>query len=184
MNALQQDCNEKLKRKLEAVRKALEDEYRVQFRLVTTGTLTEAAQTDLGPFSERSENFDDFSASLQLVDAELLETRLSEAEAQELPSLDHVISVDANRTLVTELSGARTVMAILPLRECLRLPGITDGRLFRKNVRQSLGANNKVNKALRDTITASVSESFSFTIMGLPPFATPLSMIQRPGDFP
>ena len=31
--SLQQDCNERLKRKLEAVRKALEDEYRVDFEM-------------------------------------------------------------------------------------------------------------------------------------------------------
>ena len=47
LSGLQQDCNEKLKRKLEAVRKALEDQYRVEFELLTTGTLTEGAQADL-----------------------------------------------------------------------------------------------------------------------------------------
>jgi len=40
LGKLQQDCNERLKKKLEAVRKALDDDYRVEFELLTTGTLT------------------------------------------------------------------------------------------------------------------------------------------------
>src|SRR3954453_1821659 len=58
-------------------------------------------------------------------------------------------------------------MTILPLRECLRLPGITDGRLFRKNVRQSLGTNNKVNKALRETINSERVREFFFYHNGI-----------------
>ena len=45
--ALQKDCNDRLKQKLEAVRRALDDEYRVDFELLTTGVLTNAAQSDL-----------------------------------------------------------------------------------------------------------------------------------------
>jgi len=165
--SLQQDCNEKLKRKLEAVRNALDDEYRIDFELLTTGVLTEATNADMKAFSERLEDFDDFSAALQVVDTEVLQTRLAEAEALELPSLDHVISVDNQKTLVTALGSAKTIMTILPLKECLRLPGITDGRLFRKNVRQSLGANNKVNKALRATINGERVREFFFYHNGI-----------------
>jgi len=162
LQSLQQDCNEKLKLKLEAVRKALDDEYRVEFELLTTGALTEAAKADLRAFADRLEDFDEFSASLQVVDTEVLETRLAEAEAQELPSLEHTVVVDPQRTLVTQLGGAKTIMTILPLKECLRMPGITDGRLFRKNVRQSLGANNRVNKALRVTINGERVRDFFY----------------------
>jgi hypothetical protein len=87
---------------------------------------------------------------------------LAEAEAQELPLLEHSVAVDPGRTLVTELGSAKTIMTILPLKECLRMPGITDGRLFRKNVRQSLGANNKVNKALRATINSERVREFFY----------------------
>jgi hypothetical protein len=51
---------------------------------------------------------------------------------------------------------------MLPLHECLRLPGITDGRLFRKNVRQSLGSNNKVNRAMRATILSDRVKDFFY----------------------
>lgn len=162
LDSLQHDCNEKLKLKLEAVRRALDDEYRVEFELLTTGTLTDAARSDLKVFSEKLEDFDEFAASLQLVDAEVLETRLAEAEAQELPSLEHTVAVDPGKTLVTKLGSTQTIITVLPLKECLRLPGVTDGRLFRKNVRQSLGANNRVNKAMRATINGERVRDFFY----------------------
>jgi len=165
--SLQQDCNEKLKQKLEAVRRAIEDEYSIDFELLTTGTLTEAAQADLKAFGERLEESEDFAANVYLVDTEVLQTRLSEAEAQELPLLEHTISLDPSRTLITTLGGAQTVLAVLPLKECLKLPGIVDGRLFRKNVRQSLGATNKVNRALRATINGERVRDFFFYHNGI-----------------
>ncbi len=63
------------------------------------------------------------SASFQLVDTEVLETRLAEAEAQELPVLNHTFKVDPKRTLITEIGGAKTVLTVLPLAECLQLAG-------------------------------------------------------------
>ena len=151
--ALQKDCNARLKAKLEAVRVALEDEYQVDFELLSTGTMTESAQKDLKAFATKLDESDDFSVSLTLVDTEQLETRLAEAEAQELPSLDHTIAVEPSNTLVTKVANAQTILTVLSLKECLKFPGIIDGRLFRKNVRQSLGVgNNKVNRAIKTTL--------------------------------
>ena len=152
LHALQQDANEKLKKKIEAIRTALDDEYRVDFELLTTGTLTDGAKADLKAFTDKLEDFDEMSANLQLVDTDVLETRLAEAEAQELPTIDHVIKVEPQQTLATQVGNAKTILTVLPLTECLRLPGIVDGRLFRKNVRQALGSQNRVNRALRATI--------------------------------
>lgn len=160
--ALQQDCNAKLKPKLEAVRRALDDEYRLEFELLTTGPLSDSARSDLKAFADKLEEFEEFAASLQLVDSEVIETRLSEAEALELPSLEHTVTVDPKKTLVTMLGNAKTIITVLPLAECLRMPGIVDGRLFRRNVRQSLGANNKVNKALRATIRGERVKDFFY----------------------
>jgi hypothetical protein len=165
--SLQQDCNERLKLKLESVRKALEDDYEVVFELLTTGSLTDAAKADLKAFTDKLEESEELSASLQLVDEDTLETRLAEAEAMELPSLDHVIAVDPERTLVATIGKAQTVLTVLPLRECLKLPGIADGRLFRKNVRQSLGPTNKVNRALRGTINGERVKDFFFYHNGI-----------------
>jgi len=68
--SLQKDCNEKLKVKLEAVRKALDEDYRVDFELLTTGVLTDAAKADLTVFSDKLEESDDFIASLHVIDTE------------------------------------------------------------------------------------------------------------------
>lgn len=165
--ALQKDCNDRLKQKLEAVRRALDDEYRVDFELLTTGVLTNAAQADLKAFSDKLEESEDLTANLQLVDAEVLATRLAEAEAQELPSIDHIVNIDPNKTLTTRIANAQAIVTVLPLTECLRMPGIVDGKLFRKNVRQSLGATNKVNRAMRATILGERSGDFFFYHNGI-----------------
>jgi hypothetical protein len=167
LSALQRDCNEKLKVKLEAVRKALDEDYRVDFELITTGVLTDGAKADLKAYSDKFEESEEFTAGLQVVDTEVLQTRLAEAEAMELPSLDHVLSIDPERTLVTNLGATQTILTVLPLKECLKLPGIVDGKLFRKNVRQSLGPNNRVNRALRGTINGDRVNEFFFYHNGI-----------------
>jgi len=167
LETLQKDCNEKLKSKLEAVRRALDDEYAVEFELLTTGELTDAARADLQAYSEKLQESDDFTAALQLVDGDVLSTRLAEAEAQELPLLQHTVAVDPAKTLTTQVAGATTILTVIPLSECLKFPGITDGRLFRKNVRQSLGASNKVNRAMRATINGERVRDFFFYHNGI-----------------
>jgi hypothetical protein len=160
--ALQKDCNGRLKTKIEAIRLALDDDYKVEFELLTTGTLTDAAHDDLKAFSDALADFEDFSASLHLIDSDVLGARLAEAEARVLPQLEHSVNLDPAKTLVADLPGARTVLTVLPLVECLKMPGITDGRLFAKNVRQSLGSNNKVNRELTKTIHSERVRDFFF----------------------
>jgi len=149
---LQLECSGRLAERLEAMRVALEDEYDVQFELITTGSLTPSAVTDFEAFAKEMGESTDFSAGLTLVNSDLLETRLSEAEQRDLPELAAEIELDPQKCLVTEEAGIRVVLAMLPIEQCLKLPGIADGKLFRRNVRQSLGITNKVNKALRDTL--------------------------------
>jgi hypothetical protein len=74
----------------------------------------------------------------------MLTARLAEAENTILPSLEHTVTLDPSKIVNTPFPSANTVIAMLPLTECLKFPGITDGRLFAKNVRQSLGSNNLV----------------------------------------
>lgn len=175
LGALQKDCNERLKRKIEAVRLALDDDYRVEFELITTGQLTEAARADLTAFSETVAEAD-FPASLHLIDTDVLGARLAEAEARVLPSLEHVVTLDPAKTLSMELAGARTVIAALPLAECLKMPGIIDGRLFAKNVRQSLGSNNKVNRELKKTIHGEKVRDFFFYHNGITAICDSISL--------
>ena len=167
LGALQKDCNERLKKKIEAIRTALDDDYRVDFELLTTGTLTDAAQADLTAYADKFSEFDAFTASLHLVDRAAVETRLAEAEARVLPAIRHTIKLDPAKTFSMDLPGARTVIAAVPLRECLNLPGITDGKLFSKNVRQSLGSSNKVNRELSKTIHSDKVRDFFFYHNGI-----------------
>jgi hypothetical protein len=165
--SLQKDCNERLKKKIEAIRVALDDDYRVDFELLTLGELTDAAQKDLAAFADRFTEFDGFTASLHLIDSAALDTRLAEAEARTLPALKHTVTLDPAKSRFMELPGARTVIAALPLTECLKFPGITDQKLFAKNVRQSLGGSNKVNRELSRTIHGDKVRDFFFYHNGI-----------------
>ena len=167
LGSLQKDCNEKLRQKLEAVRQAIDDDYDVEFELLTTGETTDAAKDDLKAFSTRLEETNDLAATIKVVDTEVIRARLAEADALELPSLNHSIVVDSSDTLVTKVNGAVTIVTRLPLTECLRFPGIKDGQLFRKNVRQSLGLSNKVNRGLRDTLNGERVNDFFFYHNGI-----------------
>ncbi len=89
LDTLQKDCNERLKKKIEAIRKALDEDYRVEFELLTTGTLTQAARDDLKGFTEQLAEFDEFSSSLHLIDTEMLTARLAEAEN----TVSHLLSM-------------------------------------------------------------------------------------------
>lgn len=72
LGSLQNDCNEKLRQKLEAVRQAIDDDYDIQFELLTTGEVTDAARDDLKAFSTRLEETTDLPATLQLIDTEVI----------------------------------------------------------------------------------------------------------------
>jgi hypothetical protein len=149
---LQVECSGKLAERLETMRMALEDEYEVQFELLTPGSLTTAAADDFRAFEKQMVDSADFPASLSLVNSEMLETRLAEAERRDLPELSADIELDPGRCIISEEAGVRVVLTMLPVSQCLSLPGIVDGKLFRRNVRMSLGLSNKVNKGLRETL--------------------------------
>ena len=165
--SLQLGCNNRLRERIEAVRRAMADEYEVEFELLTTGVLSEAASADLAIFAQQMGASTDFPASLQLVDTAVLETRLAEAEGVELPVLHHEMRLDSAKTILIEFQGTRCVIAAVSLRECLLIPGITDGRLFRKNVRQFLGSSNKVNRGLRETLLGDRARDFFFYHNGI-----------------
>ena len=61
-----------------------------------------------------------------------------------------------------EIAGTPILVAALPLRECVNFPGIKDGTLFQKNVWQSLGSSNAVNKGIRSTILGDKRSDFFF----------------------
>jgi AIPR protein len=170
LGRLQEVANEKLRRKLAEVARALEDdEYDITFELLTTASLTPAAQQDLATFqkqlAELSER-DEFPASLHLVDRDELRRRYDLALERDNPSISHSISLEPGRFIAFDIAGTAVVLAALSLRQCLDLPGIKDGTLFQKNVRQSLGLN-KVNKGIRTTIYSDKHRDFFFFHNGI-----------------
>ena len=159
---LQETANNKLKQKLSEVAQAFEDNYDVEFELITTSTLTQQAQNDLFIFQKELAESDDFSANLRLIDAEELQHRYDYAIDKENPIISHTIALQENKYIKMTLAGTNVIMASLALKDCLAIPGIKDGTLFQKNVRQSLGLNNQVNKGIKHTIYNDGKDFFFF----------------------
>jgi hypothetical protein len=175
LHSLQANGNDKLKERIEALSQALEDEYSIVFELLTTGELTLAAQTDFDSFSNVLEQSKDFSASISLVNSEVLETRLIDAESKQLPKINHEINLDPDKVMIFDVKGTRSVIAALPLSECLRFPGIDDQKLFKKNVRLSLGLNT-VNKGIRASLRNERPQDFFFSHNGITAICTEFSL--------
>src|SRR5262249_17014793 len=167
VGALQENANDKLQIKLETVSAALTEEYEVVFELVTTGNLTTAAQNDLTAFQSTVNDFEHPEVSLMVVDATVIQTRWTEASGRELPKLIHEIVLESGNYLAVDIANFKTVLATLPLKACLSFPGIIDGKLFRPNVRQSLGLTNKINKGMKQSLNGDNPENFFFYHNGI-----------------
>lgn len=157
---LQESANERLQVKINELATALEDDYEVCFELITTAGLTDAAQADLEAFQKTLAESETLSANLVLVDNDLLRYRYDEALNKSRPYINHSFTVDPEKYMELTIGGTKAVIAAIPLKECIRIPGIRDGSLFRKNVRQSLGAGNKVNKGIAHTIKTDAKDFF------------------------
>jgi len=164
---LQETANEKLKRRLSDISIALDDEYEVRFELITTGELTDPAKEDVKSFQEQVAKDEELPASIHVVDNEELERRYDIALERESPIINYDLVLENDKYLFMELAGTKVAIAAVPLRECIRFPGIKDGTLFRKNVRQALGLNNRVNKAMKSTIYSDRNKDFFFYHNGI-----------------
>ena len=164
---LQETGNQKLKRRLPEVATALEDEYSVSFELIVTGSLTQGAKDDLARFQQELADAEDFPAELHIIDPDEMKRRYDIALEEENPLLSHKLQLENDKYMVMQVGGTNCVVAALSLKECLKLPGIKDGTLFQKNVRQSLGLNNRVNKGIKNTIYGSDSGDFFFRHNGI-----------------
>lgn len=160
LNHLQENANDRLRAKVNEISSAIDDGYDVCFELITASELTDAARSDLERFSSELSESSTLSATLSLVDSDTLEARYNEALNANRPYISHSFRLDAGRYMDINIDGTRAVIAAVPLRECLSIPGIRDGSLFRKNVRQSLGSGNKVNKDIARTLRNKPGEFF------------------------
>lgn len=157
---LQEGANQRLKVKLEAISSALQEDYEVVFELLTTGSLTESAKKDLAAFQETIAECEHPVSSLTLVDSDMIQARWNEALSVSLPRLKHDIILESGKFLSLQVANFKTVLAAIKLSEVLKFPGVKDQTLFRKNVRQSLGLTNKINKGLKQTLTGDNSHFF------------------------
>ena len=157
---LQESANEKLKIKINELSKAIDDSYEICFELITTSALTDSAKNDLEVFRKLLSDNDDISANIIVVDNDTLQFRYSEALNKSRPYINHSFALEDCKYMVLEVNGAKAAILALPLKECIKIPGIKDQSLFRKNVRQSLGNSNKVNKGIAKTLKTNSGDFF------------------------
>lgn len=157
---LQEAANEKLQAKISEIATALEDDYEVCFELITTSGMTDSAKADLATFQAELAESETLSANLVLVDNETLQARYDEALNRNRPYINYEFSIEQGKYMEMQIGVTRAVIAAIPLKECIKIPGIKDGTLFRKNVRQSLGTGNKVNKGIARTLRNNPEEFF------------------------
>ena len=156
LDKLQDNANEKLKKKICEISTALEDEtYCLCFELITTSTFSEDANRDIEAFQSKLAETDDdcFNAQFEVVDKQGIEDKYNMVLEQVNPSLNHTVVLERGKFLMTDLSNTKVLLAAVSLKECIKMPGIKDGSLFQKNVRQSLGINNTVNKKIKKTLS-------------------------------
>lgn len=160
LQQLQNSANNKLKVKIQEIASALLDDYDLSIEFLTTANLTDAAINDFNFFKQEMSSSETLPAELCLVDKEVIETRYNDTLNKNRPYIDYQFELEQNKYLQLDLNGTKAVIAAVPLRECIKIPGIKDGTLFRKNVRQSLGSNNKVNKKIADTLKNNPEDFF------------------------
>ncbi len=148
---MQETANTKLKQKLAEVAIAFDDNYDIEFELITTASLTEQAKDDLASFQRELAESEELTANIRLIDSEELEHRYEYALDRENPIINHTINLLQDKYLQMHLGNTNVIIASLRLKDCLSFPGIKDGTLFQKNVRQSLGLN-QVNKGIKQSI--------------------------------
>jgi hypothetical protein len=177
LNNLQKNANDKLKRKLSEVAKALDDDYEITFELITTASLTDSAQKDLATFQNELAKSEDenFSASILLVDNDELQRRYDIALEKDNPVINHTIKLEPDRYHKFKIAETDVIIAAIPLKECISIKGIKDGTLFQKNVRQSLGLNT-VNKGIKSTIYSDKNQDFFFFHNGITAICNKMSL--------
>lgn len=158
---LQEAANDRLKVKINEMATALaDDDYEICFELITTSGLTEAAKKDLVAFQKTLSESESLNANLVLIDREMLQARYDEALNRNRPYINYEFTLEPSKYMQMNIGATKAVIAAISIRDCIKIPGIKDGTLFRKNVRQSLGTGNKVNKGIARTLRNNPEEFF------------------------
>lgn len=162
LQRLQEAANAKLKIKIQELSSAIEDDYEICFELIISSQLTQAANYDLESFKLQIAEDENINANLAVIDNDTLKFLYDESINKSRPYLNHKIPLISGNYVLLEIGDAKAAIVALPLKECIKIPGIKDGSLFRKNVRQSLGLNNKVNKGIAKTLKNDIKDFFFY----------------------
>ena len=170
LEKLQINGNIKLKRKLYELSNVIEnDDYKISFELITTSKLNATAQKDFEllqqEINEIADN-DDMDISLSVIDGDELQKRYELALVNDNPQLEWILDLTDIKYTQMYISETQVLLAAIPLKNCLELPGLKNGSLFQKNVRQYLG-NNSVNKGIKQTILGDKNSDFFFFHNGI-----------------
>ncbi len=157
---LQDGANHKLQVKINEMAAVLDDDYEICFELIMTSSLTDAAKSDLERFQRELAESETLSANLVVVDNEMLKFKYDEALNRSRPYINHEFQLEPGKYMERTIGGTKAAIVALPLKDCVKIPGVKDGSLFRKNVRQSLGSGNKVNKGIARTIKKDAGDFF------------------------
>lgn len=167
---MQENANGKLKIKLSEIANALQDDsYSICFMLITTSMFSDDAQKDITQFQAKlsEEENPEFDYEFVAVDKQSVADNYIKVLEQTNPVLNYTMPLVPGKSLLTEIGSTNVLIAAVPLSECIKLPGITDGTLFQKNVRQSLGLSNSVNKKIKRTIYGEKCREFFFFHNGI-----------------
>ena len=176
LEKLQESANDRLASKINEIRMAIdEDDYDICFELITTSSLTNAAQKDLEIFQGQLLENEQINASISLVDNDMLKAKYNNSTNSTKPFINFDFTIETDKIIKLTLGSTNVVLAAIPLKECLKIPGIKDGSLFRKNVRQSLGTKNAVNKGIAKTLKTD-ADNFFFYHNGITAICTKLDI--------
>ncbi len=102
------------------------------FELITTSGLTDSAKADLAAFQAELAESETLSANLVLVDNETLQARYDEALNRNRPYINYEFSIEQGKYMEMQIGATRAVIAAIPLKECIKIPGIRTGRFSEK----------------------------------------------------
>lgn len=157
---LQDGANNHLKVKINEMSSALDEDYEICFELITTSNLSDSAQKDLEAFQKELSENEVLNANLVVIDNDTLKFKYDEALNRNRPYINHEFALEKGKYMELVIGDTKAIVVALPLKDCIKIPGIKDGSLFRKNVRQSLGNNNRVNKGIARTIKKDAKDFF------------------------
>lgn len=162
LSILQENSNYKLQSKINEIQKAIEDNYRIEFQLLVSNYLNNDAKNLVEMFSKSLTDDKIFDANVVTVDLDAIKFKYNEALNKERDYINYNFKIDPGKYIELNLNDNKSLIAVISLKECVNIPGIKDGSLFRKNVRHSLGNNNKVNKGMARSIKLFPNDFFFF----------------------